>query len=398
MPSRAPGQFTPGRHRVADNLYRVVDARRHSWVFIYRSPLSGKRREMGLGPAALISTARARELAHRYCLAVFEGRDPLDERRAARPQRDDRLTFRQVAGLYIGAHEQSWRNPKHRAQWPATLETYAYPVLGDVVVKDVDTALVMRVLEPIWHSKPETASRVRGRIELVLDYAAARHWRQGDNPARWKGHIANLLPRRSKVKPVAHHAAVGWRDLPALWAELAAREDISALALKFTLLTAVRTGEAIGARWEEIDRNLKVWAIPGTRMKTGRDFRVPLSTTAIAVLDDLAAIRQGEYLFPGARSGKPVSNMTMLMALRRLRPGMTTHGTTRSAFRDWASESHVAGEVAEMCLAHTIESKVEAAYRRGDLLEPRRAALERWARFLTEPTAAKEVTALKRVG
>ncbi len=398
MPSRARGQFTPGRHRVADNLYRVVDARRDSWVFIFRSPLTGRRREMGLGPADTVSTARARELALRHRLAVLEGRDPLEERRAALPKRENVLTFRQVAELYIGAHEKSWRNPKHRAQWPSSLEAYVYPVLGDVAVKDVDTGMIMRVLEPIWPIKSETAARVRGRVEIVLNYAAARHWRQGDNPARWRGHIENLLPRRSKVKPVMHHAAVGWHELPALWGELATREDISALALKFTLLTAVRTGEAIGARWGEIDPVNKLWTVPADRMKAGREFRVPLSTTAIAVLDELAAIRQGDYLFPGAKVGRPVSNMTMLMALRRLRPGMTTHGTVRSGFRDWASEHGIAGEVAEGCLAHTIENKVEAAYRRGDLLEPRRMAMERWARFLTDPAPATGVVALKRAG
>jgi integrase len=385
----------PGRHRVASNLYLAIGANSRSWVLLYVSPQTGKRIEMGLGPAELIGLARAKELALRHRLAIIEGRDPLAERRAARPVRENVLSFRQVAELYIAAHEASWRNPKHRAQWPATLETYAYPVLGDVAVKAVDTGGVMRVLEPIWHTKPETASRVRGRIETVLDYAAARHWRQGDNPARWKGHVENLLPKRAKVRAVVHHAALDWRELPALWAELAERDHISALALRFTLLTAVRTNEALGAVWGEIDPDGKVWTIPAARMKAAREFRVPLSTAATAVLDELAALRQGEHVFPGARVGKPLSNMAMLMALRRLRPGMTTHGTVRSGFRDWASEAGIAGEVAEGCLAHTIANKVEAAYRRGDLLKPRRAAMERWARFLTTPIAAPAVVALR---
>ncbi len=409
MPSRAQQDFTPGRHRVADNLYRIIDGNRRSWVFIYRSPLTGLRREMGLGPLKLVSLTRAKELAHRHCLAVYEGRDPLEERRAARPKAEDLLTFRQVAELYIGVHEQTWRNPKHRAQWRATLETYAYPILGNVAVKDVDTGMVMRVLEQnvagddappasLWLAKPETAARLRGRVEVVINYAAARHWRQGDNPARWKGHIENLLPRRAKVKPVAHHAALDWRDLPALWSDIARRADVSARALGFTLLTATRTGEAIGARWSEIDLTDKLWTVPAERMKAHREFRVPLSTAAIVVLEELAALRQGDYVFPGAKAGRPISNMAMLMMLRRLRPGMTTHGTVRSGFRDWASEQGISGEVAEASLAHAVKDKVEAAYRRGDLLEPRRAAMERWARFLTESATAKEVIALRRRG
>jgi integrase len=390
LSQRAIKELGPGRHRVASNLYLLIDETRRSWVFIYVSPATGKRREMGLGPADLVALARAKELALRHRLAVFEGRDPLEERRAARPVKEDVLTFRQVADLYIGAHQDSWRNPKHRRQWSSTLETYAYPVLGDLAVKAVDTGAVMRVIEGIWHKKPETASRVRGRIEVVLDYATARHWRsQGDNPARWKGHIENLLPQRTKVKAVVHHSAVPWQQLPALWAELADREDISALALRFTLLTAVRTNEALGARWAEVDLERKAWTVPGERMKAGREFRVPLSTAAIAVLDQLAALRQGPHLFPGAKVGHPLSNMAMLMLLRRLRgQGSTVHGM-RSSFRDWASEHRIAGEVAEACLAHTIENKTEAAYRRGDLVEPRRAVMERWARFLTTPPAAE---------
>jgi integrase len=378
-----------GRHRVARNLYLVVGAGRsgsgRSWVFIYHDA-GGNRREMGLGPADVVSVARAKELTLRHRLALIEGRDPLEERRAARPAKENVLTFRHVAELCIGAHQATWRNPKHRAQWSSTLETYAYPVLGDLAVSAVDTGAVMRVLEPIWHTKPETASRVRGRIEAILNYATARHWRGGANPARWKGHIENLLPRRSKVRPVAHHPAVPWRELPTLWAELADREDISALALRLTMLTGVRTNEALGGCWDEIDLDRKVWTIPAQRMKNEREFRVPLTAAAMAVLNELAALRQNQYLFPGAKAGRPLSNMAMLMRLRGLRgQGVTVHGTVRSGFRDWASEHGIAGEVAEGCLAHTIENKVEAAYRRGDLLEPRRAALRRWARFLTTP-------------
>jgi integrase len=400
LSAKSVAALGPGRHRVARNLYLVVGSRgseiARSWVMIYRSPATGKRRDMGLGSADVVTAARAKELVLRHRLVLLEGRDPLDEKRAARRERPAVLSFRQVADLYIAAYEASWRNAKHRAQWSTTLETYAYPVLGDLAVNVVDTGAVMRVLEPVWHSKAETAGRVRGRIETVLDYATARHWRTGENPARWKGHIENLLPRKSKVAPIAHHAAVPWRELPALWADLAGRDDISVLALRFTLLTGVRTNEALGACWDEIDADAKVWTIPAERVKAAREFRVPLSAAATAALAKLASLRQGEHLFPGAKSGRPLSNMAMLMVLRRLRGvGMTVHGTVRSGFRDWASEHGVAAEVAEACLAHTIENKTEAAYRRGDLLEPRRAVMERWARFLMTPVSERAVVPIR---
>ena len=373
-----------GRHRVARNLYLLSTAKSNgtvsrSWVLIYTSPKTGRRVDMGLGSADLVSVARAKELALRHRLAILEGRCPLTERREARKKERPRiLNFHQVAELYLGAHAATWRNAKHRAQWSATLDTYAGPVLGDLPVAQISTAEIMRVLEPIWHEKPETASRVRGRIETVLDYAAARHWRTGGNPARWRGHLESLLPHRSKVRTIKHHAAVPWRDLPALWVQLAGRADISALALCFTLITGVRTNEAIGARWTELDLDRKVWTIPATRMKAGREFRIPLSAAALALLDRLATLRQGEFVFPGARHGRPISNMTMLELLRGLRPGTTVHGTVRSGFRDWAAEHGVAREVAETALAHVVADKTEAAYLRGDLLEPRRIVAENW--------------------
>ena len=390
--------LTPGRYRAARNLYLVVGAGRAgagcSWVMIYRSPVTGKRRDMGLGSAEVVSVRRAKELVLRHRAAILEGHDPLAERRAARSDRQVALTFRQVADLYIAAHEASWRNPKTRAQWSSSLEAYAYPVLGDLAVNAVDTGAVMRAIEPIWAEKPETASRVRGRIETVLDYARARHWRQGDNPARWKGHIGNLLPKRRALRPTVHHAAVPWRELRALWAELADRADISALALRFTILTCTRTKEARGARWGEFDLGERLWTIPAVRMKGGREFRVPVTTAARKMLDQLAALRQGEHLFPGVKAGRPIGTNAMALALHRLRPDATVHGM-RSAFRDWAAEHGIVGEVAEACLAHTIENKVEAAYRRGDLLGPRRAAMERWARFLMTSGAVPAVVPLR---
>ena len=390
-----------GLYRVGRNLYLAVDAGgskgARSWVFIYQSRVTGKSRRMGLGSADVVNITRAKELVLRHRLAILEGREPLDERRAARRQERPRtLYFREVAELYIDAHAAAWRNPKHRAQWSSSLQTYAYPVLGDLPIAAIGTGEVMRVLEPIWHDKPATASRVRGRVELVLDFAKARHWRQGDNPARWKGHISNLLPPHAKVKPTKHHPAVPWPQLPALWAELADREDISALGLRLALLTVLRTNEVLGGRWEEIDRPAKVWTVPGERMKLARPFRVPLSTAAITVLDLLATLRRDVHLFPGAKAGRPLGINSMSLVLRPLRPGMTVHGTVRSGFRDWASEHGVAGEVAEECLAHTIKNKVEAAYRRGDLLQPRAATMERWAQFLTTPAEPAVVPMRRR--
>jgi integrase len=387
-----------GLHRAAPNLYLSVQSgdskNGRSWVFLYTSPSTGKRREMGLGPADIITLARAKELTLRHRLALTEGRDPIDEKRARRPVRENLLTFRQVADLYVGAHEASWRSSKHRAQWVSTLEAYAYPVLADLAVRDIDIGAVMRVLEEIWREKPETASRVSGRIEVVLDYAKARHWRQGDNPARWKGHVENLLPKRHALKPTVHRAAVPWKELPALWAKLASREDVPALALRLVVLTATRSEETRGASWSEFDLNAKVWTIPASRMKGGREHRIPLTPAMCEVLDRLEAVRQGDYVFPGAKIGRPIGVNAMVLALHSLRPDVTVHGF-RSSFRDWASEHGINGEVAEACLAHVVGNRVEAAYRRGDLLEPRRVVMERWASYLTAPAAEPAVVPMR---
>jgi integrase len=388
----------PGRHAVSRNLYLIVGAgggNGRSWVFRYRK--DGVSHDMGLGSADVIGVRRAKELVLRHRAAIAEGHDPLAERRATRADRQAALTFRQVAELYIAAHEASWKSPKHRAQWTSSLETYAFPILGDLAVNAIGTAEVMRVLEPIWHEKPETGSRVRGRIETVLDYAKARHWRQGDNPARWRGHVENLLPKRRALRPTVHHAAVPWGGLPTLWTELADREDMPALALRFAILTATRTNETRGARWEEIDPDTKVWTIPAVRMKGGREHRVPLPTAAREMLGQLTALRQGNFLFPGAKAGRPIGTNAMALVLHELRPEVTVHGM-RSGFRDWAAEHGIAGEVAEASLAHVVANKVEAAYRRGDLLQPRRAAMERWAQFLTTPIPAPAVVPIHRRG
>jgi integrase len=275
------------------------------------------------------------------------------------------------------------------------------PQMGDMAVADVGTAQVLAVLEPIWRQKPETAQRVRGRIEAVLNYAATREWRSGENPARWRGHLANLLPARGKIAPVEHHAALPWEEIGIFMAGLQGQEGAGALALRFAILAAARTGEVIGARWSEIDWRGAVWTVPGSRMKAGREHRVPLSGAALDVLRQAAGLRADTapdtHLFPGGRFGRPLSNMAMTMVLRRMKRGdLTVHGF-RSTFRDWCSEAtgH-GGEVAEAALAHAVGDKVEAAYRRGDLFEKRRRLMEDWAAFCARPAIPPEVVQLRR--
>jgi integrase len=305
-----------------------------------------------------------------------------------------------VADLYIAAHEGSWRNPKHRQQWRNTLAAEAYPHMGELPAADVDTAHVMAALEPIWRTKPETATRLRGRIEAVLAYAKARGWRSGENPARWRGHVANMLPKRSKVAPVVHHAALPWRDVAAFMADLRAEGGLAPRALELTILTAARSGEVLNARWPEFDLDEAVWTVPAERMKGGKQHRVPLAPAAVALLRSLLVLRdakRGDWVFPGARTARPLSNMAMEMVLRRMERGdLTVHGF-RSSFRDWCAESTgYQREVAEAALAHTLGDKVEAAYRRGDLFEKRRRLMEDWATFCARiAPAAGDVVPLR---
>ncbi|GJD47018.1 Prophage integrase IntS [Methylobacterium cerastii] len=355
-----------------------------SWIF--RFTLDGKARAMGLGSANTFSLVEARDRARECRKLTAERLDPIEARAGRRQEAAIEAaratTFRTCAAGYIEAHRAGWRNIKHAAQWTATLEAYAYPAFGDLPVQAVDTGLVMQALEPIWSAKPETATRVRGRIESVLDWATTRGYRRGENPARWKGHLQNLLPKRSKVQRVEHHAALPFADLPAFMADLARRDAVAARALAFAILTAARTGEVLGARWSEIDLQARTWTVPGERMKGGREHRVPLSDPAVVLLERMQTIGAAGFVFPGARRGKPMSGMGMLMLLRRMgRTEITAHGF-RSTFRDWASETtHFPSEVVEMALAHAIESKVEAAYRRGDLFAKRRELMDAWATY-----------------
>lgn len=423
-PGTRPGaKPVPVIFRVSDGLYlQVTPAGAKSWLFRFKA--NGRARQMGLGPAGdgpadvLLADARAAVGAARALLR--QGIDPIDHRRAARQQAaGEGRTFEDVANLYIGAHEASWRNAKHRQQWTNTLASYVLPKVGALPVASIGTGETMDVLEPIWHAKPETASRVRGRIEAILDYATARGWRQGENPARWRGHLANMLPRRSKVRAVQHQPACDWRQVPGFMVALAGRDALAARATEFLILTATRTGEALGARWGEIDRAAKVWTVPAARMKAAREHRVPLSGAALALLDRLALLHGGRpgpdaLLFPGERRGKALSAAALHELLDRINPDsaevparwrdrrtgrtITLHGF-RSTFRDWCAEAvSVPREVAEAALAHTVRDKVEAAYARADLLERRRRLMEDWARHLARGDArAGEVADLVAV-
>lgn len=390
----------PGLHADGAGLYLHVSKNgAKSWIFRWKH--EGRLRDMGLGPLNAISLAEARDKALACRKLKLDGRDPIEERRSQRQavklESAKAMTFRQCAEAYIAAHRTGWRNPKHAAQWPATLQTYVYPVFGSLAVQAIDVGLVMKAIEPIWNTKPETASRVRGRIESVLDWAKARGYRQGENPAGWRGHLENLLPKRSKVARVEHHAALPYAELPGFMAELRQQEGVAARALEFAILTAARTGEVIGATWSEIDLDGRLWTIPGSRMKGGREHRVPLGDPALAILGAMAEIRTGKHVFPGARDNRPLSNMAMLMLMRRMgRGNLTVHGF-RSAFSDWCAEqTNTPSEVREMALAHVVGDKVEAAYRRGDLFDKRRQLAEAWARYCDGPDEQVVTLAARR--
>jgi integrase len=390
----------PGRHRVSANLYLQAEASPYggvtkSWLFRYMR--HGQPHGYGLGSVELVSLAEARDAALACRKMLREGIDPIEAKRAremaAKLERASIMTFADCAERYIATHRAGWRNDKHAGQWEATLATYAYPIFGQLPVAAVDTALVMKALEPIWTEVPETASRLRGRIEAVLGWATVRQYRAGDNPARWRGHLDKLLPARAKVRAVNHHTALPYADLPGFMAELRDQHGVAARCLEFVILTAARTGEAIGAKWPEIDSAAKLWRVPAERMKAGREHVVPLSDRAIEILE--AMPRTGAFVFGGAREGRPLSNTAMLMAMRRMGRGdLTTHGF-RSTFRDWAAErTAYPRDVAEMALAHTIGDKVEAAYRRGDLLAKRTRLMRDWGRYCTTPLAPGAVVEL----
>jgi integrase len=385
----------PGRHADGGNLFLSISrtgARR--WVFLYT--LNGKQREMGLGGAGKggvpIATARKRAAEARTWLA--SGVDPIaakwEAERLAAVTRAP--TFGQMADDYIAAMKPSWRNPKHISQWESTLKTLAAPLRGKRV-NEIETKDVLEVLQPLWLSVPETASRLRGRIENVLDAAKAKGFREGENPARWRGHLKLLLPSRSRVAR-SHHAALSYERMPEFMTKLREARSVPALALEFTILCACRTSETLGAQWNEIDLEKRLWTIPATRIKAGKEHRVPLSDRAVAVLKDLAEIRQGPYVFPGNTFKRPLYRLSMSRHLARLDGGKATVHGFRSTFRDWASEAtSFPHEVCEAALAHAIQNQVESAYRRGDLLAKRAKLMNAWAEYC-EPRSAGKVISL----
>lgn len=362
-----------GKYGDGEGLQLAVSASgAKKWVLRYQ--FNGKPREMGLGGYPVVSLEEARQKARAARKLAKNGVDPIAE-----AKRDRSIpTFGEMADRVIADVRTEARNAKHVAQWEMTLSVYAKP-LRALPVDQITTAHVLDALRPIWTAKPETADRTRGRIERVLNAAKAQGYRDGENPAQWRGHLVNLLPKRARL-PKRHHAAMDYRDVPAFLTRLRAQAGMGARALEFTILTAARSGEALGARWSEIDLAAKVWKIPAERMKAGRPHNVPLSSAAAALLAELEAGRTCDVVFPGQKLGRPLSGMAMEMVLRRMEVEETVHGF-RSSFRDWAgNETPYPRDLAETALAHVIGDKAEQAYRRSDALERRRVMMEDWAR------------------
>ncbi|AJK45390.1 tyrosine-type recombinase/integrase [Burkholderia plantarii] len=361
------------------------------WQFRYMKP-DGREGLLQIGPYPRVTLEAARAARNEHRTAVMRGDDPAALRRLEKARRKVEaaraMTFRQCADAYIAARSVEWVNPKHTQQWRNTLATYAYPVIGTFRPADIDTNLVRKILEPIWLTKNETATRLRGRIESILDWAKVRGLREGENPARWNGHLDQLLAAPAKVQKPKHHAALPYTEIGAFVIELRRTVGIAARALEFTILTAMRTGEVIGAYPCEIDLKAQAWTVPASRMKAKRPHRVPLSSQAVALLRALPTTQDGP-LFEGARYGRPLSNMAMLKVLERMgRRELTVHGF-RSTFRDWAAEcTPHPNEVVEMALAHAIADKTEAAYRRGDLFDKRRKLMQAWGNYIDQQCGA----------
>lgn len=414
MPRKATGLTAltvrtakPGRYGDGHGLYLLVRSpEARYWIF--RFTRNGRMREMGLGRAGAdrnsVSLSEARKKCDELQSMLRNGIDPLARRdddarevkAAALAAAARATTFKVAAEHYINAKEAGWRNAKHSQQWRNTLATYAYPHIGDLPVGEIVISDVQAVLDPIWSAKPETAGRVRGRIEAILDYARVSKWRDGENPARWKGNLAHLLAPRDRVAGVRHHAALPWKDAPKFLTELRRQPGVAARALEFLILTAARTGEVIGAKWSEIDLAEKVWTLPPERMKSRRQHRVPLTAPTISLIEAALSLRSDTRpdaaLFPGSRPGSGLSIMAMTMVLRRMsRSDITVHGF-RSTFRDWASDAATTypREVAEAALAHALNDKTEAAYRRTDLFEKRRRMMEDWVAYCSDSTDAAD--------
>ena len=385
-----------GYHGDGAGLYlQVSKTGSKSWIFRYTR--AGKQREMGLGPLHTVSLAQAREHAKNCRSTLLAGSDPLEIRKAGQLEdaleRAKAVTFDNCASSYIAAHRGSWKNAKHAAQWESTILAYASPIIGALPVAAIDTALVVKVLQPIWQEKTETATRLRGRIESILDWATVSRFRTGENPARWRGHLDHLLADPNRMARVVHHAALPWQEIGSFMVDLRQREGIAARAVEFGILTAARSGEIRGALWGEIDFDAAIWTVPPERMKAGREHRVPLSDRAVEILRK--APRLSDVIFPGRRAGSLLSDMSLTAVLRRMDRGdITMHGF-RSTFRDWCAESvgnSFPREVCEHALAHSLPDKVEAAYRRGDLIEKRKVLMQVWADYCSNPLIKSTVT------
>ncbi len=392
---KAPGHHSVGG--VAGLALQITETGARSWVL--RATVGAKRRDIGLGGFPDVTLAGAREKAREVREKIQAGIDPVEERKANRSaliaQSIAGIRFSEAADKYITAHEAGWKNPKHCQQWRNTLESYAYPIIGKMRVADIQTAHVMSVLEPIWATKTETASRLRGRVELILDWARVRGYCEGENPARWRGHLDKLLPARSKAQRVQHHPALDYRQVGTFMEALRVVTGFGARALELAILTACRSGEVRGATWAEFDIDAAVWTIPGERMKAGKEHRVPLSDAALSLLAALSRIDDCDYVFPSAKNGV-LSDMTMTAVLRRMgRSDITAHGF-RSTFRDWAGETTAyPREVIEHALAHQLADKAEAAYARGSLFEKRRRLMADWARFCDTVATAAHVMPIR---
>ena len=381
---------------VAGLALQITPTGARCWVL--RVAVGGKRRHMGLGGYPDVTLAGAKEAARAARAQISEGVDPVAERQAKRSALAAAvaatMTFSEAAEKYIAAHEAGWKNAKHADQWNNTLATYAYPVIGKISVGDIETAHIMRVLEPIWTTKTETASRLRGRIESVLDWATVRGFRKGDNPARWRGHIEHLLAARADVQKTVHHAAMDYREVGAFLADLRQQEGLGARALEFAILNAARSGEVRGATWSEIDLEAAVWTIPAGRMKAEKEHRVPLSAESLALLGALPRMVGTDLVFPNAKNAV-LSDMTLTAVLRRMGVPVTAHGF-RSSFRDWAGETTAyPREVIEHALAHQLRDKAEAAYARGSLFDKRRRLMADWAKFCAVSATAGKATPIR---
>lgn len=388
-----PGLYAVGGVAGLHLQVRGVDAR--SWIL--RATVGGKRRDIGLGGFPDVPLADAREKARHTRAQIEQGIDPVNVKREARSALEaaqkKEITFEQSAREYIAAKQGEWKNAKHSQQWGNTLESYAYPIIGKMQVKDVELSHIIKILEPIWSDKTETAKRLRGRVEAVLDWAKVRGYRNGENPARWKGFLDTILPAPGKIAKKDHHKALPVDKVGQFMQDLALRDGMSARALEFLVLTAARSGEVRGATWDEIDLKNGVWIIPAQRMKAGKEHRIPLSKKAVSILESLPRFKGVNVCFATARGGQ-LSDMALTAVMRRMELDAVPHGF-RSSFRDWAAErTNYPREIAEQALAHTI-GKVEAAYRRTDMLEKRRRMMEEWARFCATVQADGEVIAIR---